>query len=1018
MKAYVGQEPEALLVKLAQLQDEMVGLNGSLQISQRRFSRAEARVAQIQAQLDTLKAPVNQLPQPGVALGSEEANQVTQHADAIVAYHAKRIENLKELEQGLDNLIQMGEALHGDAVVFNEHIFRMRLPAELVNNLVRDGSLVADQVPAAFHLESLAAAQAPYANYATASASAVAQAKDRHSQITTEIQQSQTASHEVREQLEHLQKIIALAEQARKWEQELKDLTAEQVATRFKEAVQQGLAAEQTLNTARGAYEHAQAKATEEREKFDSLTDPLLRLAQQEFVTEKSNITRKLYGYAGLELPSELKDQTDEATPSSVVQDGGASTQETEQYQNLLSTHSRILQEREKQRDNLKGATAAFDRQIQAYIKALNETNQHVQQQYANAVELKKRIGRQQLQGNAIPDGITEALNRARVDKLEADIAALASQHVNVKQKIDALSEPDKHLQKLRLSLDETITAVGKRLDLLKDLEVLQRDYRRSRQDFSEVERTSLAQAASHRAEATGSREEAALEFVPSAAADAVTDTLKVYYQELIELETKQDNLQSQTQVTERIIELAETEKASIDRLLPMLQEQVKREKRAEQASWVRIQAQLMPQKASELLNEYEAKVGEHIAPPPPILEGKRVAAIAQSTELLFERHTDVVATSKWLALFETRLSISGLDGEIGKYQDQVGVLNAQNAANQRRIHRMGGYPIEALATLAPEERPKTQADRHRLLQGEIGMLRQDRSDLRRHAVIDILIRVASIAVVALILSAILSLVINRIGKRAHASGTNGSAQTLLVLSFFKAILRFVIWVIAAVLIMSTLGFNIGAVLAGLGIGGLAVAMAARETLADMIGGVMIFMERPFVIGDTIQVGSGPVAKVVGMSWRTTRLLATSTYYFSMPNSQVANSAIQNFSVDKPICDWVTFYTAAEHDPAKVIAIANQAMRACDSIIQDEGLIDTWFAGVSELGNRTAMIYWPWWYIHDYHHRGGTREQVWRSLWKHMQEAGIELEIKPFELQEDEHPALGIPAMTNAESHH
>ncbi len=767
--------------------------------------------------------------------------------------------------------------------------------------------------------------------------------------------------------------------------------------------------------TVHEAYEQAQIKAHEEREKFDSLTDPLLRLAKQEFVAEKSNITRKLYGFAELDLPAELKEEATDAAPSVTVQEGGASTRETEQYQNLLSTRSRILEEREKQQEELNGATIAFDQSIQAYIEALNATDQRLQQQYANALELKKRIGRQQLQGDAIPDGITEALNRDRIEQLEADIADLASEHVNLKQQIDVLSQPDDNLQKLQASLEETLSAVGKRLDLLKDEEVLQRDYQRSRKDLSEVEQTSLAQAATRRAEATGSREEAALEFVPSAAADGVTDTLKVFYQELIELEGKQANLQKQIQVTERIIELAEAEKASIGELLPLLQEQAKLEESAEAAAWVRIQAQLMPQKADELLSAYEDKTGEHIALPPPIPEDEQVAAIEQATELLFERHTEVLATQKWLDLFETRLSVSGLDGEIGKYQDEVGALNAQRAANQRRMYHLTGYPAEALAALSEEEQPKTEADRRQLLQGEIGALRRDRSDLRRQAVIDILIRVAIILVVALILAWIVGLIINRMSKRARASTSNGNAQTLLVLSFFKAILRSAIWVTAIVMIMSTLGFNIGAVLAGLGIGGLAVAMAARETLADIIGGVMIFLERPFVIGDTIQVGSGPVAKVMDMNWRTTKLLGISTYYFNVPNSQVANSTIQNFTRDKPICDWVTLYVSAEHDPEEVSAVANKAMHACDAILHDEGLIGTSVGGVTELGNQTVMSYYPWWYIDDYHRRGAIRGEVWKVLWKPLQEASIKLEIRPLELQEDEHPEVGVVARSNPE---
>ncbi len=1010
MKEYADQKPESLLARLAQLQDEMIGLNGSLQISQRRFNRAQADVDQIQANIEALKEPEHRLPQPGVAVSSEEAGQVTQQADAIVAYHTERVEHLQKLDQNLDQLVKTGEGLHSDAVVFNEHIFRMRLPAELVADLIKNGDLAEDQVPETFRLESLGKAQAPSADLSTTSLTAASQAKERRGQLAEEIERSQTSIKEVRDQLEHLQQVIALAEQARKWEQELKDLTPEQVATRFQETAQQILTAELTLKEAREAFDKAQKQAVEEREKFDSLTDPLLRSALQESVAEKSDIIKKLYGFAELDLPTELKDEEVETASQAAEPDGGVSIQETEQYQNLLSTHSRILEEREKQRGALKDALISLNQQVEAYRKALHEADQLAQQQYANAVELKKRIGRQQLQGDAIPDDISEALNRDRIDQFEADLAASASQHADVEQQIEMLSKPDENTQKLRAALDETLTAVGKRLDLLKDEELLQQKYQRSRKDFSEAELTSLQQSARRRAETTLDREEAMLSVVPSAAADGISDSIEVLYKELIELETKQANLVEQKQVTERIIDLGEAEKASINTLLPVLQTDVKRLENLEVAAWARIQAQLMPQKAAEILSAYETKTGEHLSPPPTIPEDERVAAITQATESLLERRAEVVAATKWLGLFEGRISISGLDGEIGKYQDQVGAIDAQSAANQRRVYRLTGYPAEALANLTPEEVPKTDADRRRLLQGDIGALRLDRSAQREQAVIDILIRVAVILVVALILAWIVSLIVNRLINRTRASRPTGSEHALLVLSFFKTILRSAIWITAIVMIMSTLGFNIGAILAGLGIGGLAVAMAARETLADVIGGVMIFMERPFVIGDTIKVGAGPAAKVIDMSWRTTELQNSAEYHFNVPNSQVANSTIQNYTRNRPSCDWATVYVSTEYDPEEVIAAANKALKACDSIVQEEGYFGTTTGGAIDLGQQTVMIYWPWFYMEDYHSRVVVQDKVWQLLWKHMHEAGIKLEIKPFDFQEDEQPPVGLAA--------
>ena len=228
---------------------------------------------------------------------------------------------------------------------------------------------------------------------------------------------------------------------------------------------------------------------------------------------------------------------------------------------------------------------------------------------------------------------------------------------------------------------------------------------------------------------------------------------------------------------------------------------------------------------------------------------------------------------------------------------------------------------------------------------------------------------------------------------------SGGSAQTLFVLSFSEAFLRVSIWVVTIVMIFSSLGFNVGAVLAGLGIGGLAIAMAANETLSNLIGGITIFIEKPFEIGDVIQVSGGACDKVIGMTWRSTIIQSGFMYITTIPNSQVAGSTIRNFSREKPPGDFISVYVSTEYDPQKVIAAMNQALEECPDVVQGKmgELRDTWVAGPIALENTTAMEYWPWWYINDYHDRYIVRNALWMYLWKHLTAAGISLEVKPFE---------------------
>ncbi len=108
--------------------------------------------------------------------------------------------------------------------------------------------------------------------------------------------------------------------------------------------------------------------------------------------------------------------------------------------------------------------------------------------------------------------------------------------------------------------------------------------------------------------------------------------------------------------------------------------------------------------------------------------------------------------------------------------------------------------------------------------------------------------------------------------------------------------LRFFVVVMGVILILQNNGYNVASLIAGLGIGGLAVALAAKDTLANFFGSITIFADRPFKIGDWIKVGSveGVVEEV---GFRTTRVRTFYNSLVSVPNSQIATTDIDNFGM-------------------------------------------------------------------------------------------------------------------------
>lgn len=135
----------------------------------------------------------------------------------------------------------------------------------------------------------------------------------------------------------------------------------------------------------------------------------------------------------------------------------------------------------------------------------------------------------------------------------------------------------------------------------------------------------------------------------------------------------------------------------------------------------------------------------------------------------------------------------------------------------------------------------------------------------------------------------VVGLAIDQFAERRGLGGASGLRQ--LILRF----LRVLVWLIAAVFVIQELGYNVTGIVAGLGVGGLAVALAAKDTLANWFGALMIFTDRPFEVGDWIKTNSleGTVEEI---GLRSTKVRTFARTLVSVPNSSLANDVVENFS--------------------------------------------------------------------------------------------------------------------------
>jgi MscS family membrane protein len=116
-----------------------------------------------------------------------------------------------------------------------------------------------------------------------------------------------------------------------------------------------------------------------------------------------------------------------------------------------------------------------------------------------------------------------------------------------------------------------------------------------------------------------------------------------------------------------------------------------------------------------------------------------------------------------------------------------------------------------------------------------------------------------------------------------------------ILIPFFSKVIRFIIVALAIVLCASEWNYDVNGFIAGLGLGGLAFAFAAKDALANIFGGIIIIMEKPFSIGDWVYTPSVE-GTVEDISFRSTRFRTFAQAIVTVPNSTLANEAITNWT--------------------------------------------------------------------------------------------------------------------------
>lgn len=201
--------------------------------------------------------------------------------------------------------------------------------------------------------------------------------------------------------------------------------------------------------------------------------------------------------------------------------------------------------------------------------------------------------------------------------------------------------------------------------------------------------------------------------------------------------------------------------------------------------------------------------------------------------------------------------------------------------------------------------------------------------------------------------------------------------------------LRILVVTLGILFILDNFGYNITSLLAGLGLGGLAFALAAQNTVSNLFGSITIFSDKPFQLGDWIQVGDieGTVEDV---GFRTTRVRRFDQALVTVPNSQFINTGIINYTAMKK--RRINFYLGVTYGTS--VNKMKEAVAGIKKIIEDDEKFDHSFYMVrfTDFGAYSLNIFiYCFTKTTDWAESLRVREEFNLKIMQLLEELGIEI---------------------------
>jgi small-conductance mechanosensitive channel len=251
----------------------------------------------------------------------------------------------------------------------------------------------------------------------------------------------------------------------------------------------------------------------------------------------------------------------------------------------------------------------------------------------------------------------------------------------------------------------------------------------------------------------------------------------------------------------------------------------------------------------------------------------------------------------------------------------------------------------------------------------------------------------ASRAILAFVIISI-SMVVASASVRALTAHGRRRGIALALSGMASTLIRVFVFTLGLTALLRLYQVNIAPLLAALGVGGLAVALALQDTLANFFAGIHILIEEPIALGAAIRLSTGEEGVVTDIGWRTTRVRNGDGNVVVIPNTKITSGILVNYNLPDPrVAADVAVMVGYDADLDQVRRIALDQTRACDGVLETPEPAVFFNPGLLATHLQFTVVF----SVADFSQRGPVQSDVRLRIFRRLREEMVPLPVHLYE---------------------